>query len=659
MTPTRVLLIEDNPGDAELIAISLEGAGGYQLEVCGRLSEAVERIARNGLDLILLDLGLPDSEGLDTFLRVNARAPHLPIVVLTGSEDDTLALQAVREGAQDYLVKGVASPLLLRSLRYALERKRGQEALRLSQTQLAEAQRVAHVGSFVWDVGASSPTWSDEMYRIMGLDRESFLSTPEGIGLLVYPDDRPMVERVIAEALATARPFAMQHRIVRPDGGVRVLDTRGEVLVDGSDRPARLVGVSQDITERKRAENVLRQREQELRAARDQAVQASEFKSQFLANMSHEIRTPMNGVLGIAHLLLETENDPQKRTYLRALKESGHNLLSIINDILDFSKVEAGQLELENLELDLRELVGTAVALFESQALAKGLELKYVFSPGVPPVVLGDPVRVRQVLINLLSNAVKFSDTGGVTVKVRAAPSDRVRFEVTDTGIGIRPDDHQRILDPFRQADSSTTRRFGGTGLGIPICRQLVALMGGEFDYVSEFGKGSCFWFEIPLPAAGKLVEPAVSQAQNQSREQHEVRSGGRKVLLAEDNQVNRLVAEAMLRSLGYQVEVAENGAEAVAAAGRTPYAFILMDCLMPEMDGYEATALIRRQSGPGATTPIIALTALAMKGDREKCLAAGMDDYLSKPLAPAALSAALERCGIILDRPNAEAVGL
>ena len=659
MTPTRVLLIEDNPGDAELIAISLEGAGGFQLEVCGRLSEAVERIARNGLDLILLDLGLPDSEGLDTFLRVNARAPHVPIVVLTGSEDDTLALQAVREGAQDYLVKGVASSLLLRSLRYALERKRGQEALRLSQTQLAEAQRVAHVGSFVWDVGAPSPTWSDELYRIMGLDRESFLSTPEGISLLVHPDDRPMVERVMAEALATARPFAMQHRIVRPDGGVRVLDTRGEVLVDGSDRPARLVGVSQDITERKKAEDVLREREQELRAARDQAVQASEFKSQFLANMSHEIRTPMNGVLGIAHLLLETENDPQKRTYLRALKESGHNLLSIINDILDFSKVEAGQLELENLELDLRELVGTAVGLFDSQALAKGLELNCVFSPGIPPVVLGDPVRVRQVLINLLSNAVKFSDTGGVTVSVQTAQSDRVRFEVTDTGIGIRPDDHQRILDPFRQADSSTTRRFGGTGLGIPICRQLVALMGGDFDYVSEFGNGSCFWFEIPLPASGKLVEPAVLQTQNQPQELPEVRSGGQKVLLVEDNQVNRLVAEAMLRSLGYRVEVAENGAEAVAAAGRTPYAFILMDCLMPEMDGYEATALIRRQSGPGATTPIIALTALAMNGDREKCLAAGMDDYLSKPLARAALSAALERCGIRLDGPNVEAVGL
>jgi PAS domain S-box-containing protein len=645
VTTTRVLLVEDNPGDAELISIALERAGNYEMEVCGRLSETLERLARNGLDLVLLDLGLPDSEGIETFLRVNERAPYIPIVVLTGSEDDDLALQAVREGAQDYLVKGVSSSMLLRSLRYALERKRGQEALRLSQTQLAEAQRVAHVGSFVYDLGDDTLSWSDEMYRIFGLDPD-FQFTPGSMEQMIHPDDRAEVNKVMDEAMQLAKPFQIQNRIIRPDGEVRVLDTRGEVLAGGSGRPSRLLGVSQDITEWKRAEDALRERERELRAARDQAVQASDFKSQFLANMSHEIRTPMNGVLGMAHLLLEAENDPQKRTYLRALKESGQNLLAIINDILDFSKVESGQLELEDIELDLHELVGTALDLFETQATQKGLKLELRIRPDVPRTVLGDPVRVRQILMNLLSNAVKFTDSGRVMVGVHSAGEGRVRFEVTDTGIGILPSEHQRILDPFRQADSSTTRRFGGTGLGIPICRQLVALMGGTFDYVSESGIGSTFWFELPLPASGAAsVRLVKSEAGDAVPQPPQPARSAETVLLVEDNLVNRLVAEAMLRGLGYEVDLALTGAEAVAAVRRRSYSFILMDCLMPEMDGYEATAIIRREPGPAAATPIIALTALAMKGDRERCLAAGMDDYLSKPLSPVALSAALERC--------------
>ena len=649
MTKVRTLLIEDNPGDAELIAIALERAGNYRLETCARLSDALESIERNGLDLILVDLGLPDSEGLDTFLKVNERAPHLPIVVLTGSEDDSLALQAVREGAQDYLVKGVSSSLLLRSLRYALERKRAQEALRLSQRQLTDAQRVAHVGSFVVDYSSGSTAWSEELFRIFGLEPDSFQPTQDAVRGFLHPEDRVTAERVTEEALATGRSFRVESRIVRTDGEIRTLDTRGEVITDGSGRPVRLLGVSQDITERKKAEDVLRQREQELRAARDQAIQASEFKSQFLANMSHEIRTPMNGVLGMAHLLLEMENDPQKRTYLRALKESGHNLLSIINDILDFSKVEAGQLELESIELDLHALIDTAVALFRAQAEEKGVLLEHRIDAEVPRWVKGDPVRIRQVLINLLSNAVKFTDAGRVQVRAGVPAHGRVRIEVGDTGIGIRLADHQRILDPFRQADSSTTRRFGGTGLGIPICRQLVSLMGGSFDYSSEPGKGSTFWFEVPLPAAGPAAADAGALRAPVAEEGVPAAQGkpAGVVLLAEDNPVNRLVAEAMLRELGYEVDVAENGVEAVAAARRKSYAFMLMDCLMPEMDGYEATAAIRRELGPARRTPIIALTALAMKGDREKCLAAGMDDYLSKPLSPAALTAALERCGI------------
>ena len=653
MSATRVLLIEDNPGDAELIAVALGRAGEFQLEVCGRLSEGVERMVASQPDLVLLDLGLPDSEGLATFITANRCAPHIPIVVLTGSENDTLALQAVREGAQDYLVKGVDPSRLLRSLRYALERKKSEEALRLSQAQLSGAQRLAHVGSFLWDIAGDSITWSDELYRIFGLERQDFASTFESFVERIHPEDREMVQRTIEDALKGGSSFEVQERIMRPDGEVRVLDSRGEILLDASGAPVRILGVCQDITERKKAEDILLDRELELRAARDQAVQASEFKSQFLANMSHEIRTPMNGVLGLAHLLLEMEGEPEKRNYLLALRDSGQNLLAIINDILDFSKVEAGRLELEEIEFDLPQVVATAVSLFNSQAIGKGLALELDVPATLPRWVRGDPVRVRQILTNLINNAVKFTDAGRVRVQVAAAAGGRFRFEVSDTGIGIDPAYHDRLLDPFRQADSSTTRRFGGTGLGIPICRQLVALMDGAFDYVSEPGKGSTFWFEIPLSVGSRESAQATL---NRSDRDHRDRANnhaeaaarpGTKILLVEDNAVNRLVAKAMLERLGYMVDVAETGVEAVEAAREESYEFILMDCLMPVMDGYEATARIRKMESPAARTPIIALTALAMTGDKEKCLAAGMDDYLSKPLAPEELAAVLERCRV------------
>lgn len=267
-------------------------------------------------------------------------------------------------------------------------------------------------------------------------------------------------------------------------------------------------------------------------------------------------------------------------------------------------------LRFESIELRLHELVDTAVALFKTQTSEKGLTLDYEIAPDVPHTVLGDPVRVRQILINLLSNAVKFTDSGGVSVVVRAAQGDHIRFEVVDSGIGIQLADHERILDPFRQADSSTTRRFGGTGLGIPICRQLVALMNGSFDYVSEASEGSTFWFEIPLPRSRPVPVTQPRADSGHRRPSHITGLPCETVLLAEDNPVNRLVAEAMLRELGYDVHVAQNGVEAVAAARRRRYAFILMDCLMPEMDGYEATATIRREPGMTGKTPIIALTA-------------------------------------------------
>jgi PAS domain S-box-containing protein len=520
------------------------------------------------------------------------------------------------------------------------ERRRDEEALRLSQAQLAAAQRIGHFGSFQWDVELDELDWSDELYEIFGVTKESFSGTIAAYRDRLHPDDAERVQGILGDALQSGGDFEMEHRLVRPDGRSVVLHCRGEVILGAGGKAERLLGVAQDVTEQKRVEDALRISEDRARAAMDQAVEASRLKSQFLATMSHEIRTPMNGVLGMAHLLLDTKLTPNQRRYLLALKDSGTNLLEIINDILDFSKVEAGKLELEKIDFDLHQVVDGTASLFLTATQEKGLNLSVEISPEVPQWVVGDPVRMRQVLTNLTSNAVKFTDSGRVAVGVTKRPNGLIRFEVTDSGIGIEPEARKTLLDPFVQADASTTRRFGGTGLGLAISSQLVELMGGKLDFDSLTDVGSTFWFEIPLAAAEHKL-PAGRHLTGAGDSEPAPAAG--RVLLVEDSYVNQLVATGMLEKLGYKVTLSTNGAEAVEMAASEQPDVILMDCLMPVMDGYEATGRIRRMGGPVSRTPIVALTASAMAGDRERCLEAGMDAYLSKPLNPQALGSLLE----------------
>jgi len=397
-----------------------------------------------------------------------------------------------------------------------------------------------------------------------------------------------------------------------------------------------------DISELKRTEEKLTQ-------AKQAAEQAMRARSQFLANMSHEIRTPMNGVLGMASVLADTPLNAEQQEYLQTIRDSGDSLLKIVNDILDFSKIEAGKVEIEQTEFDLRSRVASILQLFAASARGKNLSLVSTCADDVPERVIGDPVRISQTLSNLVGNAIKFTENGSIDVHVsvqsQAGDPMMLRIDVRDTGIGISNAAIERIFDPFSQEDASTTRRFGGSGLGLTISRQLVGLMGGELFVESVQGSGSCFSFTVKVSRASRAEATLVAAPVVASPAAHAADNNRLTVLLAEDNHINQIVAVAMLRKLGCEVTVAKDGQEAVDKAKDRHFDLILMDCHMPTLDGFAATADIRELERLGQPRhTIIAQTANAMAGDRENCLAAGMDDYLSKPISASALAQIIRR---------------
>lgn len=381
------------------------------------------------------------------------------------------------------------------------------------------------------------------------------------------------------------------------------------------------------------------------------ATRAAQEKTDFLAVMSHEMRTPLNGIIGMTSILLSRPLGPQERDCVDIIRSSGEALLAIIDDVLNLSKIEAGRLELECVDFQLAETISEAIAMVRGAANGKLLSFPTCIDPNIPRVVRGDMVRLRQILLNLLGNAIKFTPQGSVRTELKLQSTDakacQLLFSVTDEGIGMTEAQQARIFRPFTQAEASTARHFGGTGLGLAICKQLVEKMGGSIGVRSSPGKGSTFWFTVSMLAS----EEVNILVRNPSLEVSEVRATAPSyhLLLVDDNEINRKVGSLMLKKLGYHVDLAENGRDALQAVGRKTYDLILMDCVMPDLDGFEVTKRLRTSPGYTATVPVIAMTANAFKEDKDACLAAGMSGFLTKPVRESelreTLSRALQNC--------------
>jgi two-component system sensor histidine kinase/response regulator len=782
-----VLVVDDNAAKRLALKAVLLPLG-YEIVEAASGRAALRCVMAQDFAVILLDVRMPIMGGFETaaLIRLRWQSEMTPIIFITALGADEIVSDRYAEGAVDFMFAPV-QPDELRAkvsffanlfIKAELLAARARE-VQASADRLRLLTDAAPVGIFQTDAENrylyTNPRWSE----ITGV------SADEAVGRawdsIMSPEQRADLATRLADGDAPPTELSQRFEITPASSAARIVLVTSKSMAGFDGGIAGWVGTLADVTAEAGAEAAMS-------AARDKATEASRLKSDFLANMSHEIRTPMNGVIGMTDLLLETELGPVQRDYAQTVRNSGEALLTIINDILDYSKVEAGKLEIEDLEFDVQSVVDGVVDLLAGQAQHKELELIAILDASVPAVVRGDPGRVRQVLTNLIANAIKFTRTGEVVLRVtltgRASAKARVRFEVTDTGDGIAPDKIGLIFAPFVQGDTSTSRKYGGTGLGLAISSQLVTLMGGDFGASSELGRGSRFWFTISAPTqgspstqhlrspyagfvgqralivddnatqrgvlsdyltgwgmtvctadsgpaaletlragvvraepfavavvdrfmpgmdgleltrtmAGDPAPPVVLltglgmqrgdahesgvcavlskpvhlaelasclrialglQAADDAPAQATPRSqpwsgdqGDRKeplgwLLLAEDNLINQKVAVAMLSGAGYQVDTVRNGAAAVQAAAARPYDAILMDCQMPEMNGYDATAAIRAREGVSRHTPIIALTAGARREDRERCLSAGMDGHLAKPINQDALLALVAR---------------
>ncbi len=626
----RVLCVEDDELDRMIIKRAVKSSGmNIDLSFAEDIDSGKEQTKDTEYDCIFLDYNLPGGSGLELLKYIRANNNHSPVIIVTSQGDEKIAVEAMKNGASDYIPKNLLSAEgLAQSLRFVLKMKESEaEKIRI-QHELQETQKRLEA------VVANSPI------ILFMLDQSGNFTLFEGKGLTdTGIDIKAQIGKPI-ESISNIIPISREDFDGAMKGqdktsvcqiGEKFYEVFYSAMKNNDDSVSGVIGVASDITIHKLAE-------EELKNAKQYAEDTAKMKEQFLANMSHEIRTPMNGIIGLTRILLGTSVTDEQLKYLKSIKTCSDNLLVIINDILDLSKIEAGKMNFENVAFSPEEIVKHTFELFDPKAKEKNIYLKYNIDSRIPTALLGDPTRLSQITNNLVSNAIKFTSEGGVTVdiKLRSERDENMTLdiEVSDSGIGIPESSIGSIFESFTQASSDTTRKFGGTGLGLTIVKKLIELQGGTIGIRSKVGEGTTFFFHLTFNRAS---QEEIDRAAKSSEESIDV--SHLNVLIAEDNSINQMIIKKVFADWNAKFEVADNGKICVEKLQQGKFDIVLMDIQMPEMDGNAAARKIRTElPEPYKSIPIMAMTAHATSTEKQKCFDSGMNDYISKPFNPSEL---------------------
>ncbi|MBF0631174.1 MAG: response regulator [Magnetococcales bacterium] len=636
-TRAQILIVDDERHNIHVLGTALKDR--YRIAVATSGEKALERMRRLPCpDMVLLDVTMPGMDGFDVCrrLRSDPATRDVCVIFITARDSEADEAEGLALGAVDFITKPIREAIVQARIQTHLALQMQRRRIQKDEALLRATLESTRDGILVTGKNGMITHTNSAFARQWGLSSGNFHF--ETIDALI-DHMTPQVERV---DLLLSKSKMFDHvsdnssdTLFLKDG--RIIERQSLPLIQEGTISGRVWTFS-DVTRQKRYEERLYQ-------AKEEAERANKAKSIFLATMSHEIRTPLNGVLGMAELLEEVPMDETGRGYVRVIRSSGQTLLTVINDILDYSRIEAGKLELESIDFGLKGLLEEVFALARGFVRDRPVSLNLELDPGLPEMVHGDPSRIRQILFNLMSNAVKFTPQGVISLSAGVAGEERdrslVRFHVQDSGIGINQEQISRLFGMFEQADHSTARKYGGTGLGLAITHRLVRMMDGNIEVESQPGKGSLFRVTLPLKRGQAL--PSTREEPHRCDERLIV-SPDRHILVAEDDPVNRAVIQGMMKRFGVHPDFACNGHQAVELFQTKHYDLVFMDCQMPEMDGFSACRKLRQGEKKGTRTPIVALTAFSMSGDREKCLEAGMDDYLTKPIEIKGLQSALLR---------------